>query len=236
MTQHAFKPLLLNLLSHAQISQNAFFQQLPPDELTVIGTPEHWSAKDNVAHMTFWRQRLVLRLQAIIRQEPQPERGHFEELNPLIFEEHRNRPWSTLLAESDEAYAELIALVPYLSEEDLTASHRFDWLDGMPLYTTFMGNCYEHTQIHLAQYLLEHGEPERAVEVYRDWTNRVIEVEVPATLKGYMLYNLACFYATHNQLDQAKPILQQAFTLYPETREWALTDSDLVALRPHSSD
>ncbi|HTK10346.1 MAG TPA: ClbS/DfsB family four-helix bundle protein [Ktedonobacteraceae bacterium] len=236
MTHRAFKPLLLDLLRQAQINQNAFFQQLPTSELESTGTPERWSAKDHVAHMTFWRQRLVSRLQAILREDAQPEKENkenFEELNPLIFEEHRHRPWSVLLSESDQVYAELIELVSQLTESDLTDSHRFDWInDGMPLYTTFMGNCYEHTQSHLAQYLLEHRDLKHALEMYEGWVNRVIELEVPETLKGYVLYNLACFYATHSQLEQARPALQQAFALYPATREFALTDPDLVALRP----
>jgi hypothetical protein len=45
-----------------------------------------------------------------------------------------------------------------------------------------------------------------------------------------MLYNLACFYAAHTQLENARPALQQAFTLYPALREYALTDPDLVPL------
>jgi len=237
MTQHAFKPLLLDLLRYAQISHNAFFQQLPLADLLAIGTPDCLFAKANVAFMTLWHQRHTLRLQAIIRQEPQPEQENFEELNPLIFEEHRYRPWSTLLSESDQAYAELIGLVSHLTEEDLTALNRFDWIyGGMPLYTAFMGNCYEHTQIHLTQYLLDRNTLERALETYKSWTDRVVEAEVPATLKGYMFYNLACFYATHNRMEQAKPILQRAFTLYPTTRAFALTDPDLVALQPYSSD
>ena len=72
MTYESFKPQLLDLLRQAQISQNAFFQLLPADELVISGTPDYWSAKDHVAHMTFWRQRLALRLQAIIRKETQP--------------------------------------------------------------------------------------------------------------------------------------------------------------------
>ena len=72
MTQYAFQPILHDLLRQAQIKQNAFFQELAPAELATIGAPEYWSAKDHVAHMTFWRQRLALRLQAIIRKEPQP--------------------------------------------------------------------------------------------------------------------------------------------------------------------
>jgi tetratricopeptide (TPR) repeat protein len=235
MTHHPFKPLLLDLLRQAQSSQNAFFQQLPATELLISGTPDFWSAKDHVAHMTFWRQRLALRLQAIIRKEPQPEARNFEQVNPLIFEEQRYRPWLAILSESDQAYADLIMLTAQLTEEDLTAWGRYDWVgDGMPLYTSFMGNCYEHTQIHLAQYFLERHENARALEIYEVWTNRVVEASVPETLKGYMLYNLACFYATHNQLEKARPVLQQAFTLYPALREFALTDPDLFALRPQN--
>ena len=82
--------------------------------------------------------------------------------------------------------------------------------------------------------VLRRHENARALEIYEVWTNRVVEASVPETLKGYMLYNLACFYATHNQLEKARPVLQQAFTLYPALREFALTDPDLFALRPQN--
>ena len=235
MTHQPFKPLLLDLLRQAQSSQNAFFQLLPAAELAISGTPDYWSAKDHVAHMTFWRQRLALRLQAITEKEPQPEVQDFEQMNPLIFAEQRYRSWSAILSESDQAYDDLIMLTAQLTEEELSARGRYDWVgDGMPLYTSFMGNCYEHTQIHLAQYLLDRHESESALEIYEVWTNRVVEAPVPETLKGYMLYNLACFYATHDQLEKARPALQQAFTLYPALREFALTDPDLFALRPQN--
>lgn len=236
MTQHPFKSVLLDLLRQAQISQNAFFQHLPESELVATGTPDFWSAKDHVAHMTFWRQRLALKLKSLIREEPQPEIQDFEQLNPLIFEEQRYRLWSDILTESDQAYAGLIALTNQLTEEDLTTSGRFNWIDdGMPLYSSFMGNCYEHTQIHLAQYLLDRGENVVALETYEIWSSRVVEAVIPDTLKGYMLYNLACFYATHEQLEKARPTLQQALILYPRLKEFALTDPDLVALHLNSS-
>ncbi|GCE19866.1 TPR end-of-group domain-containing protein [Dictyobacter kobayashii] len=231
MTQPTFKPLLLELLRQAQSSQNAFFQALPAAELNNIGEPDYWSAKDHVAHLTFWRQRLVLKLQALLCQEPQPESLNFEQINPVVFEENRYRSWSEILSESDQVYINLITIAGQLTEEDLTAFNRFDWVHGgEPLYTSFMGNCYEHTQIHLSYYLSERHELERAQEIYEIWTSRVVDAEVPETLKGYMLYNLACFYATHTQLEKVVPTLQQAFALYPATREFARTDSDLVAL------
>ncbi len=235
MTQRSFKPIFIELLRQAQIKQNAFFQELPPAELVTIGTPDFWAAKDHVAHLTFWRHRLVLRLQAIIRQEPQSVSDNFEQLNPVIFEEQRYRPWADILAESDHVYTELIALSDHLTEEDWTAFNRFDWTHaGTPLYTALMGYCYEHTQQHLAQYSLDRHDRERAIDTYEAWADSVIEEEAPETLKGHIFYNLACFYATHTLLEKAVPALQQAFTRYPATREFALTDPDLVAFRSNS--
>ncbi len=237
MTQHAFKPILLDLLRHAQMSQNTFIQELSPSERAALGTPELWAAKDHVAHMTFWRQRLVLRLQALIGKTTQPTSENFEQLNPIIFEEQRSRSWPDILLESDQVYAELLTLTEHVTEEDLTAFHRFDWThDGEPLYTSFMGNCYEHTQQHLAQYFLDRHDLERAIDTYAVWASRVVEADVPDPLKGSVFYNLACFYATHSHLQQARPILQQAFTLSPALREFALTDSDLVMLRSNQSE
>ena len=171
-----------------------------------------------------------------MRKAPQPKSEDFEELNPIIFEEQRYRSWSDIIAESDQVYADLIALADQLSEEDLTAFNRFDWMqEGMPFYTSFMGNCYEHTQNHPAQYSVDRDDLERALDTYEVWAKRVLEARVPETLQGYVLYNLACFYATHSRLEKASMPLQQAFTLYPHTRELALTDPDLVELRPHST-
>ena len=39
-TQHAFKPVLLDLLRQAQMSQNTFIQELSPSERAALGTPE----------------------------------------------------------------------------------------------------------------------------------------------------------------------------------------------------
>jgi hypothetical protein len=85
----------------------------------------------------------------------------------------------------------------------------------------------------LAQYLADRNDLERALDIYEAWAKRVLEAGVPQTLQGYVLYNLACFYATHSRLEKASIPLQQAFTLYPHTKELALTDPDLVELRPN---
>jgi hypothetical protein len=123
-----------------------------------------------------------------------------------------------------------------LAKEDLTTFNRFDWIpNGEPLYTAFMGNCYEHAQQHLAQYYLDRHDLPRATHFYESWTNRVVQTEAPEVLNVIVLYNLACFYATHAQLKKASAILPQALTLAPYLKEWSLSDPDIVALRQQST-
>jgi len=231
MTEYLFQPILLDLLHQARLAQDAWMQELSPTEYAAIGSPEYWSAKDHVAHMTFWQQRLVRTLTAILRQETPENSEEFEQLNRQVFEEQRETPWSEILSASEQAYTELISCTRQLTEEDLTASNRFGWLPREdPLYTSFMGNCYEHAQQHLVQYYLDRHDPLRARHTYEAWAKRVLEAEIPTFLRGYVLYNLACFYATHTELEQASAILPQALTFAPSLKTFALTDPDLAEL------
>ncbi len=232
MAQHPFQPILLDLLRQMRLDQASFLQELSAAERDAFGTPERWSAKDHIAHMTFWRQRLVLKLTAVLRQEPQPVFAPYEQLNPQVFEQQRERPWSDILSESEQAYDDLTACIQQLSEEDLTAFHRFDWIPNQwPLYTSIMGFCYEHAQQHLALYYLDRADLPRATRIYKTWANRIVQTEAPEAMKGMVLYNLACFYATHAQEAQASTTLPQALTLAPFLTEFSLTDPDLSTLR-----
>lgn len=237
MNQPPFKPILLDLLLQARLTQDAFVQALDPAERAAIGSSDHWSAKDHVAHMTFWRQRLSLKLRAIQQHETPAGSDDFEQLNPVVFESQQQRPWSEVLAESDQAYSELFALTDQFTDDDLTAFNRFEWIpDGWPLYTAFMGFCYEHAQQHFAQFYLDRHDFPRARRCYEVWAERVVQTEAPNVLKGYVLYNLACFYATHAELEKASTTLRQACALHPPFAELARTDPDLVTLRTNQGE
>ncbi|GAC1350884.1 MAG: hypothetical protein NVSMB27_37720 [Ktedonobacteraceae bacterium] len=58
---------------------------------------------------------------------------------------------------------------------------------------------------------------------------------MPAWVKGWFLYNLACFYAQQNQLEKAAAVLPEALTFAPDLQEWSKSDPDLVALRNQSA-
>jgi tetratricopeptide (TPR) repeat protein len=232
-----FKPVLLQLLQQAYLDQKAFVRGLTDVDRAAVGAAHLWSARDHVAHLTFWRQRLVAKLSAILNHDVQPESGDIEQLNARVFEEQRERPWSDMLMEAERAHAETIAHIDRLSERDLITSNRFDWIpEAEPLYTVIMGFTYEHGQQHLAQFHLDRDGLPEATELYETWAARVVESSAPRALKGILLYNLACFYAIHAELDEASRALQRVLALYPgpRLREWLLSDPDLVALRSPS--
>lgn len=232
MSERPFTPILLDLLRSARLAQDTFIQALTSSERDAIGSPDCWSAKDHIAHLTFWRQQLILKVQTILRHEAPAGMDDFERLNPAVFASQRQRPWPEVLAESDRAYTELIALTTQLGDDALTGFDRFDWIPGgRPLYTVFMGYCYEHAQQHLAQYYLDRGDLTQALSVYEVWAERVTQAETPSALQGTALYNLACFYATHDELESAATSARQALALYPSLRELAREDPDLIALR-----
>ncbi|HWZ17810.1 MAG TPA: ClbS/DfsB family four-helix bundle protein [Ktedonobacteraceae bacterium] len=237
MTAQPFKTIVLDLLQQGHLDEEAFLQELNETERTAIGTPELWSAKDHMAHRTFWHQDLVLKLTAILQhQEIPPSEEDEEQLNSMVFEEHKLHPWSALHVESERVYAELIKLIEQLSEEDLTDSHRFASISGgSPLYTAFLGSCYEHDQEHLAQYYSDRHDLPRAIQIRENCANRIIQAELPAWVKGWFLYNLACFYAQQNHLEKAAALLQEALTLAPDLQEQSKSDPDLVALRDQSA-
>lgn len=238
MTAQPFKTIVLDLLQQGHLDEAAFLQELNETERTAIGTQDLWSAKDHVAHMTFClHQNLIQKVTAILQQQEGPPReANVDQMNARVFAEHQLRPWSEIHANFEQVYAEFIQLAERLSEADLMDSNRFSAItEGRPLYAAFLGNGYEHLQEHLVQYYSDRKDLPRAIQFREQCANRVIQAEVPAWVKGWFLYNLACFYAQQNQLEKAAARLQKALILAPDLKEQSKSDPDLVALRDQSA-
>ena len=238
MTAQPFKTIVLDLLQQGHRASAAFVQALDETERAAIGTPQRWSAKDHLAHVTFClHQNLIQKVTGILQQQEVPPReASVDQMNARVFAEYQLRPWSEIHATFEQVYAKLIQLAERLSEADLMDSHRFSVIaEGRPLYVVFLGNGYEHLHEHLVQYYLDRQDLPRAIQIHEKYTNRVMQAEVPAWVKGWFLYNLACFYAQQNQLEKAAARLQEALTLAPDLKEQSKSDPDLVALRDQSA-
>ena len=109
-----------------------------------------WSFTDVAAHLTAWRQRAVVRLQAVQRGErPTPPPwadlpAEDDPINSWIYQANHQRPSADVLRESRESLAQLEAAVAALPEADLFDPQRFPWMEGTSLAESIMGNSCDH--------------------------------------------------------------------------------------------
>ena len=235
MTATPMKTIILDLLQQGQHDEAAWAQELTETERAAIGTPQLWSARDHVVHRTFGRQNLTQVMTAILQQQAVPPRAKInDEINGEVFAEQRLRPWSEIHAEAERVDADIITLVEHLSEDDLMDTERFTAITrGWPLYAIFLGNCYEHGLEHVVQYYSDRHDLPRAIALREQCASRVLQAQVSESVKSFILYNLACFYAQQNQLEDAANRLQEAVALAPHLKEQAKSDPELAALHDH---
>jgi hypothetical protein len=118
-------------------------------------SPEGWTAKDYLAHLTTWQRRMVRWFEegAAGKQRTGPEPGYtFEQidaLNERDFLAGRDTPLATVRAEFDATADAVEALIARLDDDDLNDAARSPWL-GFEARHTIAGNTYGHYLEHLA--------------------------------------------------------------------------------------
>jgi tetratricopeptide (TPR) repeat protein len=230
MQESSLKSSLTDLLDRTHDVQRALLAELGDAERNAIGTAERWSAKDMVAHITSWKRTTAERLAAAAHSESPPNVDDYEQLNAQTFEACRMRPWSEIIAESDQVHTDLLANVRSMSDADLADSSRFAWQNGRSLVSSVVGNGCWHPQLHLAQFYVERGDLPRANRIQQELTEAFRQFGDELMPRGTLLYNLACFYATTGQSDQALALLPEALRLQPDLVEWSREDTDLTSL------
>jgi hypothetical protein len=87
------------------------------------GVNGDWSMKDLVAHLTGGPPRLITRIQAAQRGEPEPPPpwpAHLQtddEINAWIYESNRGRSVREVLDESDRSFQQLLAVIQGLPDD-----------------------------------------------------------------------------------------------------------------------
>src|SRR3954469_12222528 len=111
MEANQLKNGVIDLLGRAQFDQRELLAALTDPERAAIGTADHWSVKDVVLHIAFWKNREVERLGAAARGETPVDLEHYNQVNARVFEEWRERPWLAVIDESERVFDALVAQV-----------------------------------------------------------------------------------------------------------------------------
>lgn len=153
--KHISKDALLSLMTTGYAAFDALLKGLDQEGmLTTPGVNGSWSIKDNIAHLTWWQQRVLTTLQEVRDsggEEPvDPMDGLSEdEINERIYQENKDRPleavWNDFRAVSPALVEHIATLTEEQINSPLTSKRKYP-LFGWILCNTF-GHYHEHTHI-----------------------------------------------------------------------------------------
>ncbi len=195
------------------------------------GSPQRWSAKDVIGHVTAWRQNM---LQSFWAHEPPAGERTPEELqstNAFIFEAYHDLSWAEIEGLARAAREAIHLLIADAGEQELIDPKRFPWLNGQTLWRRVIGNLVVHPMTHFAQLMTELGRKEDSCELQVQTADRLMKLDSDPAWQGETRYNLACAYALSGRKDQAIAGLRQALSLRPDLTDWSKQDPDFQSLR-----
>ncbi len=223
------KARLVALLQAGHAIQQEYVVALSAAEREATGTPERWSAKDLVAHLTSWKARRLLQLDTVLRGEVAPV-FDLEETNARAWDEQQRRSWEDILAEEARVAPALVARIDGLPASDLTAMDRYP-LPLQPVALQFPRPGYTHIIGHLAEHAIERGEMQQAIALRQAAAAALDAFSEFPEMAAAPHYNLACCYALTGRPKQALAELRRALALHPALTAYAREDADLVTLR-----
>jgi hypothetical protein len=226
-TEQLLKPVLLDLVGEVRRVQRELTAELTDVQRAELGTSDHWTLKDLIAHLTFWTESSIHIQQLVLAGEPLPDLDNYQQHNDRVFQERHDLSWSEVIAASEAVYEALLTLVGSYSEAQLAG------LDGFPksqrtLWSRISGNC-QHNLVHFSEYCIEHGDPVRAIAIQAGAVENSRRIADPRSA-GYAVYNLACMYARTGDSANAVALLPDALKAAPDLFDWSKEDPDLMSL------
>lgn len=226
------KPSIVEFLARAHEEERAFLASLSTEERSASGSFQHWSAKDLIAHLAVWKERVALIVSAAVRGDPPPRYGDTDAENAATFDQHRNLPWEKARKMLERAEVALIERVQALHDQELA---NVQWptgrMLGQPLWRGIVMGGFWHPILHLSEFYYKRGDAERLDELVKRAAVRLGSLDELPAWQGRMIYDLACYYALTRQKEKAIAKLREALQVHPGLTEWSKQDTDLIAIR-----
>jgi len=143
---------LAEILRDERAQWNALLDQVGLDRMEIPGVEGEWSAKELVAHLTWYERAVVEGAQQLLRTgtftRPRPEGVGLDEMNAKIAEDGRAMSASDVLADADAVFDQLLAVVASCPEDILNDPRRLGLPDDTPPWMRVANNSYAHYREH----------------------------------------------------------------------------------------
>ena len=87
---------LLQLVEWTYREEQAFMENLSKEEQRETGTFEKWSARDIIAHNSFWKNRRLQDISLALNGGSPARIENYNEINKQVFEENKNKYWDEI--------------------------------------------------------------------------------------------------------------------------------------------
>lgn len=230
----SLKEKVLKVLEIGYQEQLAFLDRLSDEERAAASAPDHWNAKDALAHCLAWTGDLMSRFEAIRQNRPLPPQleGDTDQKNLLLYEAHKADSWETVRQNAADLYQRTVRYVQDSSEEDLMDRTKMPPGPASLLpWRWLIGSSVTHTLLHLAEHDAKHRRQEHATHIQESLAAQLVDMDDDPAWRGPTIYNLGCFYACSGQQEKAITNILEGLALRPDLIEWSKQDPDLDSVR-----
>jgi hypothetical protein len=145
------KPELIRTMRDAHQGIAEAIKHLPDDRL-LEPAMDNWTGKDLLAHMAWWHDHSVLVIQSL-RAGRQPYDGSepantTDAINERTRRDHQDDPPELTRQAFSESFTRLLAALEPLTDDDLFAADRWQWLSGEALVETILWDSSRHYDAH----------------------------------------------------------------------------------------
>jgi uncharacterized protein (TIGR03083 family) len=153
MSDFLSKRDLLDKIRTARADLENALASLTDAQMIQPGILGDWSVKDILSHLIFWEQKMLHRIQTGIVPQPAPGETWdqmIDRMNDENYRATRDESLDAVRAEFQNSYAEALAFIGALSNEDLNDPEKYEFWRGEPIWKYMRGDTYEHYQEHAA--------------------------------------------------------------------------------------
>lgn len=145
-------------------------ENLNEEQVTQPVEPSNWTVKDVVAHLWFWQQATVARVEAAL-QDREPDYPEWWELfgpdpnedvdrtNAWNYLKSLEKPWPLVYSDWYAQFGHYLELAKQVPEDDLLTPGRYAWMGQYALSASSLGTLDHHREHYddVYNWLKEHG-------------------------------------------------------------------------------
>jgi len=143
---------LVDILRGERASWDALLARIGPGRMDLPGVEGTWSVKQIVAHLTWYEGVVVEGARQLMSTGTFVREGlralSMDERNVILAAQSRARPVRDVLAESEQVFGQLLAVVDACPDDILNDPRRLGLPDDVVPWTLVANNSYAHYQEH----------------------------------------------------------------------------------------